>query len=161
MSREYHVKIGELRRGRTGEVLKTTLGSCVGIAILWKARGRYALAHCLLAESPSSLPGPGAKYVSQAVPNLLRSLRAGPGDVADLEVFVAGGGQMMEGTDPARSVGLSNVRSAEAHLNAAGLQNIVWDTGGDLATQIVVDCTLGSVKVRKVPRLDEGNSDVA
>ena len=57
MSREYHVKIGELRRGRTGEVLKTTLGSCVGIAILWKARGRYALAHCLLAESPSSRAG--------------------------------------------------------------------------------------------------------
>ncbi|MEJ0004348.1 MAG: chemotaxis protein CheD [Pararobbsia sp.] len=54
---EVVVRIGEAKAASHG-VLKATLGSCVGIGLLWRARQRCALAHCLLPESPSPNPYP-------------------------------------------------------------------------------------------------------
>jgi chemotaxis protein CheD len=38
--------------GSGDDVLRATLGSCVGIGLLWRERAIYGLAHCLLPEAP-------------------------------------------------------------------------------------------------------------
>ena len=43
-----YVGMGEVRIGRRGEILRATLGSCIGIGVIWRQGGRCALAHCLL-----------------------------------------------------------------------------------------------------------------
>lgn len=46
------VRIGQLAVERRPVILKATLGSCVGVAMLWHERGVYGLAHCLLPTAP-------------------------------------------------------------------------------------------------------------
>lgn len=50
--REIQVHMCAIGIGGGEDVLRTTLGSCVGIGLLWRARGIYGLAHCLLPEAP-------------------------------------------------------------------------------------------------------------
>ena len=41
---DIHVNIAEVKIGKNGDILKATLGSCVGIAFLWKAKaGTYVV----------------------------------------------------------------------------------------------------------------------
>ncbi|RZA08135.1 MAG: hypothetical protein EOP11_05715 [Proteobacteria bacterium] len=157
MNREHHVKIGELKRGRHGESLRTTLGSCLGIAILWPAEGRFALAHCLLGHAPPEAGHAGAKYVSHAIPNLLRLLRARPEDFGALKIVVAGGASMMGKIAPARAVGAANIKAAEALLVTFKPGQVHWDVGGDQATEIAIDCSTGNFQIRRVAK--HGNEE--
>jgi len=73
--------------------LASALSSCKrcwapasGIGLIWKKRGRCALAHCLLPECPQMADEFGARYVNQAVPSLLRLIGATEADYADIEI---------------------------------------------------------------------------
>ena len=58
---DIQVRMCEVKLGSGSDVLHAILGSCVGIGLLWRNRGLYAMAHCLLPESPSRLrPAAGA-----------------------------------------------------------------------------------------------------
>ncbi|MGA7816957.1 hypothetical protein [Caballeronia sp.] len=60
------VRIGEVKTAGRDVILRATLGSCVGIGVLWRSRGLYALAHCLLPDAPPgevSDAGQGARYL--------------------------------------------------------------------------------------------------
>ena len=61
-----NVHIGEVKTGSGDVELQTILGSCIGIGFLWKKRGVYGLAHCLLSKSPDQDFEIGARYVDQA-----------------------------------------------------------------------------------------------
>ena len=77
------VRIGEARHATQG-VLRATLGSCVGIGLIWRNQRRCVLAHCLLPNAP--MPGQGpvydddrdprycARYVDRTLPVLFRLL---------------------------------------------------------------------------------------
>lgn len=161
MTEELHVKIGEIMRGRPGQVLKSTFGSCVGIALLWHKEQRYVLAHCLLGEAPAGAPLAGGRYVSQAVPALIRKLKVPADRLGEVEAIVVGGGRM---TDDSRSGGASigelNIRSAQEHVGRVSFLRVRWDVGGDRATQIRIDCDSGEVTVRRV-EINEGGGRVA
>ena len=149
---EFHVKIGELKIARSPDILKATLGSCVGIAFLWKQKNRFGLAHCLLPEAPSPTYQIGARFVSQAIPSLLYMMKLKPADYAQLEVFLAGGGNMMD--QLARSnpihVGIQNAESAKKILNQLGIGITKTSLGGERAHQIVVDCSTGHVEMKTI-----------
>jgi len=148
---DIHVKIGEVKVGRTGDILKATLGSCVGIAFIWRSKGIFGLAHCLLPDAPEVTTIIGAKYVSQAVPSLIALLKIKPGDVKEIEVFYAGGGNMMSQLAKRNidHVGLLNIAAAKRHLSSKGFKFKELDVGGDVGRQIFVDCTSGEVYVNR------------
>lgn len=154
--KEHYVKIGEVKTGKDPMILKATLGSCVGIALLWKSKGLYGLAHCLLPESPLPSNSIGAKYVSQAVPSLIAMMRIRPEDVSEIEVVVAGGGNMMAQLSRVNSdhIGSQNTKAALKYLAAHGLKIKKIDVGGEEGTQIVVDCSTGAVSVLKLPKFE-------
>nr|WP_315393361.1 chemotaxis protein CheD [uncultured Duganella sp.] len=135
-----HVGIGELRVGGRTEQLKALLGSCVGIAFLWKKRRRCALAHCLLAEAATPQGEPGARYVSHAVPSLLRLMGATTADYADIVVVVAGGGMMLDACSSRFQVGRQNADAAIRHLRLYGLNVIDCRVGGNRGRTLTVDC---------------------
>ena len=51
-AREIQVHMCALAIGQGNDVLRATLGSCVGIGLLWRERAIYGLAHCLLPDAP-------------------------------------------------------------------------------------------------------------
>lgn len=146
-----HVGIGELRVGDGSEQLKVLLGSCVGIAFLWKKRGRCGLAHCLLPEAATPGCAPSARYVSQAVPSLLRLMGATDDDHADIVVVLAGGGMLLDGCSARFQIGQQNADAAHRHLRAYGLNVVDCRVGGTVGRTLTVNCATFDYQIDELP----------
>ncbi|WP_175772532.1 hypothetical protein [Paraburkholderia phenazinium] len=72
-AREIQVHMCAIGIGQGHDVLRATLGSCVGIGLLWRERAIYGLAHCLLPDFER-----GLHYGYQR--NVPGRLRAGTGN---------------------------------------------------------------------------------
>ena len=131
--------MGDLQVVRHGETLVALLGSCVAIALLWRAGGRCAMAHCLLPSGPGSATRIGGRYVDQAVPSLIRLLGLEQADKADVEVIVVGGASMLRATRAGGAVGKLNSTAACAALAAHGLAITHLDVGGRRGRQVRID----------------------
>ncbi len=148
---DIHVKIGEVKIGHSGDVLKATLGSCVGIVFSWRRKSLFGLAHCLLPDAPEATFVVSAKFVSQAVPSLMILLKIKPEDIKEIEVFYAGGGNMMSQLSKRNvdHIGLLNIAAAKKYLSAYGFKYKELDVGGEVGRQIFVDCSTGEVFVNR------------
>lgn len=149
-----HVRIGEVKTGKQGDLLKATLGSCVGIAFLWKSKGIFGLAHCLLPETEEKTSALSAKFVNQAVLSLMKLMKINPEDVKEIEVHIAGGGNMM--SQLARRnvdhVGMLNAVAAKKYLALYGFHIKSSELGGEEGRQISVDCSneiVSTIKLMK------------
>ncbi len=156
--RDVHVKMCEMRAGNDHDILRTTLGSCVGIGLLWHERERCALAHCLLPEPPTGQGAglPSAKYVTDTLPALLRLIGAGPADFSRLEAVVTGGACMVGHDRPAPYglIGEQNTQMAQRLLARAGIRVVHADTGGSHGRQLSIDCRTRQYSVRSFERID-------
>lgn len=151
-SHDIQVLMGEVRMGRGEDVLRCTLGSCVGIGLMWRARGLYALAHCLLPESPTPTLAIGAKYVTQAVPSLLALMKADDARRGEIECVIAGGGNMMPHQPPAKHglIGVANAKMALAMMKETGIPIVHVEVGGDVGRQLMIDCAHHTFAVRVI-----------
>lgn len=150
---EHHVRIGQIKVGAGDEVLKTVLGSCVGIALLWPAKGKYALAHCLLPFATGKDDRP-SRYVDQAVPRMLELLEVGPDDISALVAVVGGGARMMEADKVYLKfvVGDENLRMARKTLEEAGIHIVAFEPGVDRGTKMRIDCRTGGFEIERLPK---------
>lgn len=147
------VGMGQLSVGTQDEQLQALLGSCIGIGFIWKKGHCCGLAHCLLPEAPGagSSPGaPGARYVSQAVPSLLRLMGVRQADYADIEVVLAGGASMFGPRNGRLQVGRQNVEAAQKYLDRCGLHVSFCALGGRHGRQLLIDCAHLSYAVTDV-----------
>lgn len=152
---EIHVNISEVKIGRTNEILKATLGSCVGIGFIWKEKGLFGLAHCLLPEYQDTTFVIGAKYVTQAIPSLMTLMKIDISESRKIEVVLTGGGNMMAqlSRQNQNNIGMLNVEAARKSLKAQGFHIKREDVGGMEGRQIFIDCTTGGIEILKLPAL--------
>ncbi|MGK5011850.1 chemotaxis protein CheD [Janthinobacterium sp. MDB2-8] len=149
------VGMGQLSVGTQGEQLQALLGSCIGIGFIWKNGPCCGLAHCLLPEAPgadSALRTPNARYVSQAVPSLLRLMGVREADYSDIDVVLAGGASMF-GPDNGHGrlqVGRQNAAAAQKYLDQCGLHVSFCALGGRHGRQLLIDCAHHSYAVTDV-----------
>jgi chemotaxis protein CheD len=155
MAVDIHVGMCEVRLGSSLQVLRSTLGSCVGIGILWQKKGLSALAHCLLPESSATPKEGSAKYVTDAIPSLLALLGATPMDHEELTAVIAGGALMMKQTWSAThgSIGELNTRTARRLLDDAGIRIVHTDIGGHAGRQLSIHCDTQQYVVRTFERI--------
>jgi chemotaxis protein CheD len=144
------VAMGQLKAGGRTDQLQALLGSCVGIGLIWKKRGRCALAHCLLPECPEAADEFGARYVNQAVPSLLRLLGVGEADYADIEVVLAGGATMLNSCSSRLQIGQQNADAARKHLRKRGLNVSYCRIGGKCGRTLTIDCATGAYTVQEI-----------
>ncbi len=154
---DIHVHISEVKIGREGDVLCALLGSCLGIALLWKRKKIYGLAHCLLPEASTTVFSLGARYVSQAVPSLIALMHIKKEEYKEIEAVIVGGGNM---TNPTHSkntelVGFANMQAAKKYLQERGIAISYENTGGVEGRKISVFCDTGLFEVEKIPRFIE------
>jgi chemotaxis protein CheD len=158
--REIQVHMCAIGIGSHADVLRATLGSCVGIGLLWRERAIYGLAHCLLPEAPHRPEAPdvslgiGAKYVTQAIPSLLSLMQVQRASYGALEAVLAGGANMVHyERRPAHApIGEQNVRTAQRLLDALGVRVVHADVGGDSGRQLLIDCRAHTFVVKKIGR---------
>lgn len=151
---DIQVRMCEVRIGRGTDVLRAILGSCVGIGLLWRRRGLYGMAHCLLPESPQGEPGQGAKYVTGAMPSLLQMMELERRDQDEVEAVVAGGACMVQHATMPRHglIGEQNVRMAHRLLAETRIKVVHVDVGGESGRQLVIDCAQHQFAVKTFGR---------
>ncbi len=147
-----HVFAGQMQIGAGEQVLTALLGSCVGIGMIWRNGRRCALAHCLLPETDVATPELGARYVSDAVPRMLRELGVRREQYDEVEVVVAGGASMLAALRGAEPIGRRNVAAAREHLSRRGLRVRYEDVGGHQGRRISIDCDSHSYSVVGIGR---------
>lgn len=134
------VGIGESAVGGPGDRFRVTLGSCVGVCLVWPRRSRFAVAHVLLPSSRDGVEGdaPPSRFADSVVPHLLHML-GDPGRRRELVAYVAGGSTQFAVASSGASVGELNREALARSLAAHRIRVVASDLGGEVPRQLVVD----------------------
>jgi len=151
---DIQVRMCEVRMGSGNDVLRAILGSCVGIGLMWRKRGLYAMAHCLLPEPPQAPAGEGAKYVTGALPALLSMMELDRAHHDEVEAVIAGGACMVQHVTPPRHglIGEQNAHMAQKLLAETRIRVVHVDVGGESGRQLVIDCAQHQFAVKTIGR---------
>ncbi|MEO1617662.1 MAG: chemotaxis protein CheD [Planctomycetota bacterium] len=157
MSTVTTVPIGEIRMARRVGVLRTLLGSCVGVALYHRPTRTATLAHALLADSSASSGSKGTsfgrsqpgRYVDTAIREMLRKIKVDARAVGDVVAHLAGGAEMLA-AGPAESVGEQNQKAALGLLHHLRIELVSENCGGRRARRMTIDASDGRVLIETI-----------
>jgi len=149
-----HVRIGEIKTASEG-ILKVTLGSCVGIALINRRTGVCGLAHCFLPVAPSGCQSDNARYTDRAIVNLLNKVAPDPIPRSELHAFLTGGGKLLVNEASSRAqIGQLNIETARATLRDLRIRYTEIELGGNEGCSAILDCgncAFASEKIKLPP----------
>jgi chemotaxis protein CheD len=153
---EVHVQPGESVLVKEPAILRTLLGSCVGIAFLIPRLGVGALCHPMLPASPRKTGGAlsveaGRRYVDYAIRDLARQFDAMGARRGEVQVKLFGGGDVLVVTMGASrpTVGRLNCEAALRVLEEEGFQVSASSLGGDCGVNIHFNTGTGEVLLKR------------
>jgi chemotaxis protein CheD len=159
---EIYVQPGESHLVTQPAVLRTILGSCVGITFLVPRLGKGALCHPMMPKCPSAqLAGlsvhAGRRYVDFAIRDMARQLDRQGATRAEAVVKLFGGNDVLtvEGNDPRGTIGKQNSEAALRVLAEEGFTVTASCLGGTTGVHITFETATGEVLLR---RLDSGTN---
>jgi chemotaxis protein CheD len=102
----------------------------------------------------------GGRFVDQAVASLIALMKIKPDDTSELEVILAGGGNMTQpgAKEPDKLVGSANFKVAEQELARHGLRITHRDPAGEEGRRITIDSKEFSFLVEVIPRFTRGEA---
>jgi chemotaxis protein CheD len=143
-----NVGVAQVKMGSSPQVLRTILGSCVGICIFDRQKKVGGLAHVLL---PEAMPeGNPEKYANTAIPMLIDLLFKQGCKREFMSAKIAGGAAMFKFTQ-GNNLGLIGDRNVDATrkaLQAKGIPIVAEDIGGSFGRVIDFFLDDGHVKVK-------------
>ena len=130
-------------------VLKTTLGSCVGVILSDAARGIHGLAHIMLPEKLGADPAVG-KYVDTAVPALVGQMERAGSSRKNMRAFLVGGANMFQRSESTNLplIGERNVEAALRMLGELGIPVVFQETGGNCGRTVTFDGSEAQPRIR-------------
>jgi len=157
---EIYLKPGEVHLARGPAVLRTLLGSCVGVTFRCARLSVGALCHAMLPRLPqNSAAGPGLperwRYVDSCIHDLAVQFEALGAHRSEIEIKVFGGADVLpvQSADPSRAtVGRLNWQAAIEVLREEGLKVVASDVGGTLGRTIQFHTGTGEVLLRRLSR---------
>jgi chemotaxis protein CheD len=134
------VRMGEASASRTaGDTLACIgLGSCIGLALVDRARGVAALAHVMLPESTQPDPPQPHKFADLAVPSLIDMAVAQGASRARLEACLVGGAAMFSFGGSGQDIGQRNDAAVTQLLGRHRIPVRATATGGSKGRTIRV-----------------------
>ena len=153
---EVYLQPGESHLAREPAILRTLLGSCVGIAFRAPRLGLGALCHPMLPRSPVKQPVPlsrsaGRRYVDFAIRDMARQFDSLGARRKEVEVKIFGGGDVLlmsnESTRP--TVGRLNIEMAVKVLEEEGFAIMASSLGGRRGINIYFNTLTGEVLLQR------------
>jgi chemotaxis protein CheD len=149
---------GEVFLARTPAILRTILGSCIGVTFWSAGVGAGAMCHGVLPRCPKNWPSgssveEGHRYVDFSIRYLVRQFDALGASRQELEVKVFGGADVLvsSGAGPSRpTVGALNCQAAEEALAEEGLLVSARDVGGIQGRRIHFHTGTGRVLLHRL-----------
>lgn len=153
---EIYVQPGESRLVREPTMLRTLLGSCVGIAFRAPRLGVGALCHPMLPRPPAKLAASlsrsaGRRYVDYAIRDLARQFDALGASRDEVEVKLFGGGDVlvMSASSKRPTVGRLNCEVAMKVLAEEGFGIAASSLGGERGVNIHFNTETGEVLLQR------------
>jgi chemotaxis protein CheD len=149
MSEIITVGVAQLRYSSSPVILRTILGSCVGICIYDRVKKIGGMAHVLL---PNNLKrGQNLeKYADTAIPLLAKEILKEGARIENLSAKIAGGASMFKfgANVMLGQIGERNIEQTKIELEKLGIPILVEDLGGNLGRVIDFFLEDGRMKVK-------------
>lgn len=154
---EASVQPGESHLVTEPTILRTVLGSCVGVTFLVRRLGIGALCHPMLPHCPANRRGKlsvtaGRRYVDFAIEDMAQQLHSMGAQRGETEVKLFGGGDVLAvGNDPSRpTVGKLNCETALRVLEEEAFTLSACRLGGASGVHIEFHTATGDVLLRRL-----------
>ncbi len=145
-----HVGVAEWKTAGKVDALRTTLGSCVGVALYDEKRKVGGLAHILLGHAPPGKIVNKGKFARPALQALAQELLRDGGDSADLRARIFGGASMFDARNSSflQQIGPTNVTAVKEALTELKIPVIFEDVGGSAGRTITFFMDDGRILLR-------------
>jgi chemotaxis protein CheD len=139
--------MGEIAVARTSGVLRTLLGSCLGLALYDRRHKVAGLGHIVLPMSKGRTDTPG-KFADTAVPAIIRRMHELVEQLPlQLHAKIAGGANMFVSADADNTIGVQNLQEVERLLDELRIPIIGRHCGGEQGRRMMLDAATGIVTV--------------
>jgi chemotaxis protein CheD len=146
------VKMAEIGVLHHTGILKTLLGSCVGVALYERKLKVMGLAHIVMPNSIGREQSFG-KYADTAIPEAIRQMTTlARGAKLSLTAKIAGGANMFSHVLPnsTNTIGEQNIVAVEKILTVLQIPILARHLGGTFGRRMVVDVDSGLVHIHVV-----------
>ncbi len=155
---EIFLGAGELAFATGPAVVKTLLGSCVGLALYDPERRLGGMCHFLLPEGPDYERS--TRFGRVAIKALISKFLFRGSDPRRLRAWMAGGAMILE-PSAIFFVGERNIAIADEMLATVGISPLVRDVGGDRGRRMRLDTQSGQASIEFIPRTDLSGAALA
>jgi len=148
-----NVGIADYNISSSPDVLRTILGSCVGICLYDSTKKIGGMCHIML----PSMKEQGAsmkKYADTAIPLMFDEMKGRGADVSRIQAKIVGGARMFNVSENSMmgEIGNNNVSKVKEVLGELAIGIISEDTGGNYGRTIDFYLDSGMVKIRSMGR---------
>ncbi|TGL61782.1 chemotaxis protein [Leptospira ognonensis] len=152
-SKIINVGIADIKVGQGDVVLRTTLGSCIGIVLYDPDQKIGGLSHIMLAKDPTgkdNLKFPH-KYGETALPELVKMMTDAGSPVGKFYCRMFGGASMFKGINSnfLQNIGEQNILIVRKFMETHKIPIIVEDIAGNEGRTISLYCDDGRVLLKK------------
>ncbi len=144
-----NVGVAQVKFGANPAVLRTILGSCIGICIYDRAKKIGGLAHILLPNDTSGGANP-EKYADTAIPLLVNRLVKEGAKKEFMSAKIAGGASMFkfQANVSLGQIGDRNIEETRKTLEKMGIPLLEEDVGGNTGRVIDFFLNDGHLKIK-------------
>ena len=151
-----YLQPGEFHLARAPSLLRTVLGSCVGVTFWNERLGLGALCHGVLPVCPPGVQNTeGYRYVDFAIRNLIRQMENLGALRSEVQVKVFGGADVLPvhaSKSRKKTVGYQNWHMAMEVLRIESLRVNASDVGGEAGRTIQFNTWTGEVLLRRLTK---------
>jgi len=153
---QVYLQPGEVHLARTPAILRTVLGSCVGVTFWNERLGIGALCHAVLPTSPPGVQATeGYRYVDFAIRDLIRQIENLGALRTEVQVKVFGGADVLPvhaSKSRKSTVGHQNWHTAMEVLRQENVRVSASDVGGPAGRTIQFNTWTGEVLLRRLTK---------
>lgn len=147
------VAIADYKVAKKPDILRTILGSCIGICVFDPKKGVGGLAHIMLPNQTAEAVNL-KKYAETAIPMMIDDMVSEGADKKQLKAKIVGGATMFKMASDSfiGSIGLNNTKRVREVLDENGIQIIAEDVGGDYGRTVDFYIESGQVRIKSLGR---------
>lgn len=153
----YNLKIGYIYVTDKPFIIRTVLGSCVGVCIYDVATGMSGMNHYLLSKSGSSERS--TRYGNISINKMYRIFMDSGSKIRNLRASVIGGASLFL-DDNIFSISQDNVDIAINLLNEFRIKIVLQDTGGKSGRKVEFNTVTGKVDVKVLDVIESSRLQV-
>lgn len=145
-----NVGIADYAISTSPDILRTILGSCVGICLFDTEKKIGGMSHIMLPELKfkSSIK----KYADSAIPSMLEEMMNAKARKEKIVAKIVGGSKMFQVGDNSimGEIGKNNVIKVKEVLSSMGIRIVAEDVGGDYGRTVDFYLATGELRIRSI-----------